>query len=48
MTKMIAVDEAHYEYLVRRDEWLTALEAAGVDNWSGMDYAIELSEQDCE
>ncbi|NUP19234.1 MAG: hypothetical protein HOZ81_24705 [Streptomyces sp.] len=28
--------------LEKRDEWLSALEAAGVDNWSGMEHAISL------
>ncbi|MCG7524921.1 hypothetical protein MHW47_10795 [Streptomyces sp. OfavH-34-F] len=28
--------------LEQRDAMLTAMEAAGVDNWSGMGYAIEL------
>lgn len=34
----------HGEYLKLkdRDAWLSCLEAAGVDNWNGMDYAIEL------
>lgn len=29
--------------LEQRDRWLSALEAAGVDNWEGYDHAIELS-----
>lgn len=44
-----------YARLKDRDNWLTCLEAAGVDNWPGYDYAIELrrdpdeeSEFDCE
>lgn len=28
--------------LEKRDAWLSALEAAGVDNWSGMEHAIAL------
>ncbi|WP_445396477.1 hypothetical protein ACSMX9_22685 [Streptomyces sp. LE64] len=28
--------------LEQRDAWLTALESAGVDNWSGIDHALEL------
>jgi hypothetical protein len=28
--------------LEKRDEWLSCLEAAGVDNWSGMEHAISL------
>lgn len=33
---------SRYEYYVERDEWLTALEHAGVDNWEGFDYAKDL------
>ncbi|MGA6223519.1 hypothetical protein ACPESV_24680 [Streptomyces umbrinus] len=29
--------------LEERDSWLSALEAAGVDNWEGWDHAVELS-----
>lgn len=29
--------------LEERDTWLSALEAAGVDNWEGWDHAVELS-----
>lgn len=32
--------------LEERDAWLSTLEAAGVDNWSGMDYAISLRNED--
>lgn len=28
--------------LEQRDEWLSCLEAAGVDNWSGYEHAISL------
>jgi len=34
--------------LEKRDAWLSALEAAGVDNWSGYDHAIALSEDGAE
>lgn len=29
--------------LEKRDAWLSALEAAGVDNWEGWDHAVEIS-----
>jgi hypothetical protein len=32
--------------LEERDAWLSALEAAGVDNWSGMEHAISLRDGD--
>lgn len=46
---LVAVDRKHYEQLVERDNFLTALEAAGVDNWQGIDYAHRLmeGEEDC-
>lgn len=34
--------------LEARDSWLSALEAAGVDNWEGWDHAVELSEGGAE
>lgn len=34
--------------LEKRDAWLSALEAAGVDNWEGWDHAVELSEGGAE
>jgi hypothetical protein len=34
--------------LEERDSWLSALEAAGVDNWEGWDHAVELSEGGAE
>lgn len=43
--KQITIDEELYNELVDRDAFLTALEAAGVDNWNGYDYAIEYYEE---
>lgn len=34
--------QARLAELEKRDAWLSALEAAGVDNWSGMEHAISL------
>ena len=34
-----------YEQLKKDQEWLRCLEAAGVDNWSGYDYAHEMLEE---
>ncbi|WP_328934187.1 MULTISPECIES: hypothetical protein [unclassified Streptomyces] len=33
---------AELEKLRKRDAWLSCLEAAGVDNWSGMEHAISM------
>lgn len=40
--EMVMIPKAEYEKLLKRDEWLDCLEQAGVDNWSGIDYAHEL------
>ena len=32
------------ENLTKRSDWLYCLEEAGVDNWSGIEYAQELRE----
>ena len=39
---MIVISKKEHERLVERDDWLTCLESAGVDNWSGYDYAVAL------
>ncbi|MEM2159330.1 MAG: hypothetical protein QXN55_00035 [Candidatus Nitrosotenuis sp.] len=41
-TITIATDE--YERLQEAEKKLSALEAAGVDNWEGYDYAMEILE----
>ena len=43
--KMIPVPEKEYHRLVARSKMLEALEAAGVDNWDGCEYAHELLEE---
>lgn len=39
---MITITKKEYDTLVKRDEWLECLEAAGVDNWQGYDEAREI------
>lgn len=39
-TVTITVDELNK--LKRQSDWLNCLEAAGVDNWEGIDYAYEM------
>lgn len=41
----VTISKSEYERLVRDSEWLALLEAAGVDNWQGIDYAYELKHQ---
>lgn len=42
----VTIKKSVYDYLCERDEWLSYLESAGVDNWSGYDYARELRAED--
>lgn len=38
----ITIKKEFYDELLRDSLWLQALEAAGVDNWDGIDYAHEI------
>jgi hypothetical protein len=40
--EMISITKEEYDELLENSAWLLALEDAGVDNWSGFDYAGEL------
>lgn len=40
----ITITLAEYNKLCESDKILTALQAAGVDNWDGYDYAMEMLE----
>jgi hypothetical protein len=42
MADVMMVPMDKYNELVNDQKWLQALEAAGVDNWEGFDYAREL------
>lgn len=37
--EMVEITRDEYDMLLERDRWLSALEAAGVDNWNGWDEA---------
>lgn len=41
----ITINLSMYEELKSRDIWLSCLENAGVDNWSGIDYAYDLHKE---
>jgi hypothetical protein len=41
MSEFLTVHYSEYLHLVARDEKLTALENAGVDNWEGYGPALE-------
>ncbi len=38
----VIISPEYYRYLNRRDQEFSAYENAGVDNWRGRDYAIEI------
>ncbi len=39
--EMISIPKETYDQLVEDQKWLRALEAAGVDNWEGCEFASE-------
>lgn len=43
----ITITMEEYLKLLDGRKLLNALRAAGVDNWDGWDYAIEIYEQNC-
>lgn len=42
----VSMSRKEYERLKRRDDFLAALEGAGVDNWEGYSYACEIFEDE--
>lgn len=46
--EMITVSQEEYDDLVSDVAFLRALEAAGVDNWEGYDYACEIFQENKE
>lgn len=40
--EMITITKKEYDSMLEDRNWLTALESAGVDNWEGYDFALEL------
>jgi hypothetical protein len=40
--EMVTISKKEYEDMLDDLTWLTCLEDAGVDNWSGYEYAIQL------
>lgn len=44
VTSTVTIDVSEYDELKRASKKLEALEAAGVDNWQGYDYAMEILE----
>ena len=44
--EMITITKKEYDELLNQIRFLYCLEAAGVDNWDGYDYAQELRDED--
>jgi hypothetical protein len=44
--EMITITKKEYESLLEDSKFLTALENAGVDNWGGYEFAVQLSNED--
>jgi hypothetical protein len=42
--EMITIPKKEYEQLCEDSEFYHALRSAGVDNWDGWDYALEILE----
>ena len=44
--EMVTITKREYERLMKRDDWLGYLEAAGVDNWQGIEEAIRMRNEE--
>lgn len=44
----VTIPKSEYDRLVKDSEWLSCLEAAGVDNWSGYDCALDILHENKE
>lgn len=42
----VTISKKEYELLLKSVEWLECLEAAGVDNWEGIDHAVSLRDEE--
>lgn len=43
--EMVTITKERYAELIDSEDWLNCLQNAGVDNWSGYDFARELYEE---
>lgn len=44
--EMVTITKAKYDQLLEDSEFLAALEAAGVDNWEGYEFACQGDKDD--
>ncbi len=42
----VTIPLSRFEELLEAEHWLTCLENAGVDNWSGIDVAADMFEEE--
>ena len=42
MNELVEITKEEYSKLLEDQRWLQALESAGVDNWEGYDWAVDL------
>ena len=45
MEETITISKKEYESLLKDQKLLQCLQGAGVDNWEGYDYALEMMEE---
>ncbi|UOF79031.1 host recbcd nuclease inhibitor [Caudoviricetes sp.] len=48
MEEQVTISKKEYERLLNREAFLDALEAAGVDNWSGIGEAFKILREESE
>jgi hypothetical protein len=48
MEETVTISKKEYESLLEDQWFLQCLQSAGVDNWNGYDYAVELSQEEAE
>ena len=42
MEEMVEITEAEYELLLATAKFMACLESAGLENWEGLKYALDL------
>ena len=45
MEETITISKKEYEELLKDSQFLDCLRGAGVDNWDGYDYALEMMKE---
>lgn len=38
----VTITKQHYKELIKQEQWLQALQEAGVDNWQGIEFAYDI------